>query len=185
MVVPFLVRDVLEDARTPTTWQASGGGPPPQLPQGLGQPQGATPAYLGAGLAAGAIGALTLTLIASVRRRRRDLALLKTLGFTERQLAATVSWHSSISVAIGVVAGIPLGIALGRWLWDLFAREINAVPSPAVPVADIVATAPDEGTHHNDYQKVDALLDAAEQSVRQSFEAGVARPGAWPPGPWP
>ena len=45
---------------------------------------GTTPVYLGAGLAAGAIAALMLTLIASVRRRRRDLALLKTLGFTQR-----------------------------------------------------------------------------------------------------
>ena len=45
---------------------------------------GATPVFLGAGLAIGAIAALGLTLIASVRRRRRDLALLKTLGFTGR-----------------------------------------------------------------------------------------------------
>lgn len=105
------------------------------------QSMGATPAYLGAGLAAGAISALTLTLVASVRRRRRDLALLKTLGFTERQLAATVSWHSTISVGIGVLAGVPLGVALGRWLWDLFAQDINAVPAPAVPAGEIAVIA--------------------------------------------
>jgi len=93
---------------------------------------GDTPAFLGAGLATGAIAALALTLVASVRRRRRDLAVLKTLGFTERQLAATVAWHSSTAVAIGVVA-VPLGIALGRTLWDLFAHDINAVPAPSVP----------------------------------------------------
>ena len=40
--------------------------------------------------------ALALTLIASVRRRRRDLALLKTLGFTTRQLAATIAWQASV-----------------------------------------------------------------------------------------
>ena len=54
---------------------------------------GTTPAFLGGGLAAGAVVALGLTLIASVRRRRRDLALLKTLGFTRRQLAAAVAWQ--------------------------------------------------------------------------------------------
>ena len=102
---------------------------------------GDTPAFLGAGLAAGAIAALALTLVASVRRRRRDLALLKTLGFTERQLAATVAWHSSTAVAIGVVVGVPLGIALGRTLWDLFAHDINAVPAPSVPVAQVVLIA--------------------------------------------
>jgi hypothetical protein len=94
---------------------------------------GATPVYLGAGLAVGAVAALGLTLIASVRRRRRDLALLKTLGFTGRQLAATVGWQSTIAVVIGTIVGVPLGIALGRWLWDLFARNIHAVPAPSVP----------------------------------------------------
>jgi ABC-type lipoprotein release transport system permease subunit len=102
---------------------------------------GRTPAYLGAGLAAGALVALALTLAASVRRRRRDLALLKTLGFTERQLAATVAWHSTTSVTIGVIAGVPLGIALGRWMWDLFAQEISAVPAPSVPVLAVVLIA--------------------------------------------
>ena len=102
---------------------------------------GSTPVYLGAGLATGAVIALALTLIASVRRRRRDLALLKTLGFTERQLAATVAWHATTAVAIGVVVGVPLGVAVGRWLWDLFAQEINAVPAPVVPVLQVVLIA--------------------------------------------
>ena len=98
---------------------------------------GATPVYLGAGLAIGAVGALALTLLASVRRRRRDLALLKTLGFTGRQLAAAVAWQSTIAVVIGTVVGVPLGIALGRWLWDLFATSIHAVPAPDVPALSV------------------------------------------------
>ena len=60
--------------------------------------------------------ALALTLMASVRRRRRDLALLKTLGFTQRQLAAAVAWQASVSALIGVAIGAPVGIILGRWL---------------------------------------------------------------------
>ncbi len=94
---------------------------------------GATPAFLGAALAAGAVAALCLTLFTSVRRRRRDLALLKTIGFTRRQLATAVAWQSTIAVAIGAVVGVPLGIALGRFLWDVFAREISVVPEPTVP----------------------------------------------------
>jgi putative ABC transport system permease protein len=77
---------------------------------------GTTPALLGAALAAGAATALALTLIASVRRRRRHLALLKTFGFTRRQLAAVVAWQSSLAVALGTIVGVPLGIILGRWL---------------------------------------------------------------------
>jgi hypothetical protein len=102
---------------------------------------GTTPAILGTGLAVGALVALGLTLVASVRRRRRDLALLKTLGFTQRQLAAAVAWQSSVAVAVGIVIGVPVGIVVGRFLWDLFAHEINAVPVPGVPALSIALIA--------------------------------------------
>ena len=82
-----------------------------------------------------------LTLITSVRRRRRDLALLKTLGFTRRQLAGVVTWQATIAVTIGAIIGIPLGVVLGRSLWDLFAREIHAVPEPTVPALTIALVA--------------------------------------------
>ena len=99
---------------------------------------GATPGILAGALVAGAVVALALTLAASVRRRRRDLALLKTLGFTQGQLASAIAWQASVGAVIGVVVGIPLGIVLGRWLWTLFARLIYAVPQPTVPVLAVV-----------------------------------------------
>lgn len=99
---------------------------------------GTTPLLLAAALAVGAFSSLGLTLLASVRRRRRDLALLKTLGFTRRQLAATVAWQSTTAVAVGTVVGVPLGIALGRFLWTLFAQQISVVPEPSVPGLEVV-----------------------------------------------
>ena len=102
---------------------------------------GATPALLAAVLAAGAIGALGLTLVASVRQRRRQFALLKTLGFTQRQIAASVAWQSSVAAVVGVVLGVPIGIALGRWLWTLFADGISAVPHPTVPFLSVALVA--------------------------------------------
>jgi hypothetical protein len=36
---------------------------------------------------------------------------------------------------------VPLGIALGRWLWDLFARNIHAVPAPSVPSLSVILIA--------------------------------------------
>jgi FtsX-like permease family len=98
---------------------------------------GAMPAVLAGGLAAGAVAGLGLTLVASVRRRRRDFATLKTLGFTRGQLAAAVAWQSSVVAAVGLVIGVPLGIAAGRWLWLAFARELSAVPDPVVPAGSI------------------------------------------------
>jgi len=102
---------------------------------------GSTPVLLAGGLALAALVALGLALVASVRRCRRDLALLRVLGFTQRQLAATVAWHSSIAAALGVVVGIPLGVVLGRWLWILFAEQIGAVPLPTVPVWSVLLAA--------------------------------------------
>jgi hypothetical protein len=124
----------------------SGGGPPllgAQRPAEIiaYNNLGATPNLLGGALAAGAAVALGLTLVASVRRRRHDLALLKTLGFTNRQLAATIAWQSTVAVGAGTVVGVPLGIALGHSLWELFAREIDAVPDPSVPFLPVVVIA--------------------------------------------
>ncbi len=99
------------------------------------------PAILGAGLSVGAVVALGVTLIASVRRRRRDLAVLKTLGLSGRQLAAVVAWQSSVAVVIGVIVGVPLGIVTGRFLWNQFANLIHAVPAPNVPVLWVVVVA--------------------------------------------
>jgi ABC-type lipoprotein release transport system permease subunit len=102
---------------------------------------GTTPALLAGGLALAAVVALGLALVASVRRCRRDLALLRVLGFTQRQLGATVAWNASFAAAVGVVVGIPLGIVVGRWLWILFAEEIGAVPAPTVPVWSVLVVA--------------------------------------------
>jgi hypothetical protein len=102
---------------------------------------GSTPVILALGLALGAIVALGLTLTSSVRRRRRDLALLKTLGFTQRQLSAAVAWQATVDAVVGIVIGLPLGIVIGRELWILFARNINAVPDATVPVISVLLVA--------------------------------------------
>jgi hypothetical protein len=99
---------------------------------------GTTPVLLAAALALGAVGALAVTLITSVRRRRRDLAILKTLGVTRRTAASAIVYQASVDAVVGVLVGIPLGILLGRELWTLFARDINAVPYPTVPTVGLV-----------------------------------------------
>jgi hypothetical protein len=100
---------------------------------------GSAPTMLATVLAVAAFGSLGLALAASVRRRRRDLALLKTLGFTGRQVGATVRWQAALTVLTGLVVGVPLGIVAGRTLWVLFADQLEVVPHSATPFLAIAA----------------------------------------------
>lgn len=100
---------------------------------------GLTPFFLAIALAVGATIALGLTLVASVRRRRHELAILKAIGFRPAQLQWSVVWQAGIVAVVGIVIGVPLGLALGRWLWTLFAEEIGAVPAPVVPTLSVAA----------------------------------------------
>jgi len=45
------------------------------------------------------------------------------------------------------------------------------LPLAVVATCTALGTSPEAGAHYADYQKVDQLLDATEQSVRQSFES--------------
>ena len=92
---------------------------------------GAAPVLLAIGLAVGATIALVIVLVTSVRSHQRELAVLTALGFTRKQRAATLMWHSTIVVALGLLIGVPLGALVGRALWQLFAKRID-VPAPAV-----------------------------------------------------
>ena len=95
---------------------------------------GSQPLTLALALTAAAVLALTLTLLASVRQRRRQLAMLKTLGLRRRQLRAIVAWQASTILVIAALAGIPLGVAAGRWAWTSFASTVGFVPVTVVPV---------------------------------------------------
>ena len=100
------------------------------------------PVVVSALLAAIAAAALAHTLVAAIRRRRRQLAVLKTLGFDRRQLLATVAWQATTFAAIGLVVGLPLGVAAGRWTWYLFAQQIEVVPEPVTPIALVLLVVP-------------------------------------------
>jgi hypothetical protein len=102
---------------------------------------GYLPALLASLVALLAVGTVTHALVSSVRRRRRDLAVLKTLGFLPRQVSATIAWQATAFAAAAVLAGLPLGIAVGRWAWRLVATQLGVVPEPVVPPLQAVAIA--------------------------------------------
>jgi len=96
-----------------------------------------------------ACGIIAHTLLTSVRRRRRDLAILKTVGFVTSQVRATVAWQATALACAGLIVGVPLGLLAGRWAWILFASQVAIVPAPvispltllAIPIVLLVANA--------------------------------------------
>lgn len=99
------------------------------------------PALLAALIALLALGTVTHALVSSVRRRRRDLAILKTLGFLPRQVSATVAWQATAFATMAVLAGLPLGVAIGRWAWQLVANQLGVVPEQYLPPLQVLAVA--------------------------------------------
>jgi ABC-type lipoprotein release transport system permease subunit len=91
------------------------------------------PFVIGGVLGTAALATLVHTLLSSVRRRRRELAILKTLGFERGQVSRAVAWQATTITAIAVLIGIPLGIAAGRWAWTIFSDELGVVPEAVVP----------------------------------------------------
>lgn len=92
-----------------------------------------TPLVLAGLLALLGIGVLAHLLVISVRARRRDLAVLKTLGCSRRQVGATVAWQATTIAGLALAVGIPVGIIAGRWTWRGFADDLGVVSTVAVP----------------------------------------------------
>jgi ABC-type antimicrobial peptide transport system permease subunit len=82
------------------------------------------------------------TLITSVRRRSRDLAVLKTIGLTPRQVASVIAWQATTFSFVALIVGVPLGIVAGRWAWNLVASNIGSATPPFVPVLAIILVVP-------------------------------------------
>jgi hypothetical protein len=99
----------------------------------------ATLAALFGGLALLAVGH---ALITSVRRRRPELALLKTLGFTRRQVRATVAWQATTIGTVGLAIGIPAGTIVGSLIWRLVVEGLGVSAPTATPSTALLLTIP-------------------------------------------
>jgi hypothetical protein len=95
------------------------------------------------GVALSLFGAATLVhlLLVSVSRRRTEAGLLKVFGFVRRQVAAVVTWQATAVILVGMVAGVPLGIAAGKVAWRLFATNFGVVPVEVVRAVPLVLLA--------------------------------------------
>jgi hypothetical protein len=100
------------------------------------------PLGLAAAIALLAAATLAWTLLLSVRRRRRELAVLKTIGFTRAQIRATIAWHATAVGAVALAAGVPLGYGAGRWIWNVVAAHLGVAPVPVTPGGSLLLVVP-------------------------------------------
>jgi len=96
-------------------------------------------------------------LVTTVRRRRYDLAVLRSVGFTRRQSRIAIAWQATLLAVAGIVVGVPLGLITGRVIWRLVAEDFPVAYVPpveaiavlvVVPVALVVAQALAAGPAH-------------------------------------
>jgi hypothetical protein len=101
-----------------------------------------TPLVLGAVLVLLAVGTLIHVLLTSVHRRRRDLAVLKTLGLVRSQVLRVVAWQATALATAALLIGLPLGVLAGRWAWALFAGSAGVSGVADIPLPLILLTIP-------------------------------------------
>jgi putative ABC transport system permease protein len=85
-----------------------------------------------------AVATVAHTVVTSVRERRREIAIFKTLGFVRRQAAAVVSAQSTTFMIVALLFGVPLGYAAANWTWTALADRAGFVPAPAIEAGALV-----------------------------------------------
>jgi ABC-type lipoprotein release transport system permease subunit len=94
------------------------------------------PIALGGFLGLLAIAAVGHSVATAVRRRAREVAILRALGMTRGQSRTVVVTQASLLAVVGLVFGIPLGLALGRTVWRAVA---HSTPIVYVAPTDVLA----------------------------------------------
>ncbi len=94
---------------------------------------GALPELLAGFLVVVGLAVLAHLLVTTARRRRRDLDTLRAVGFVPRQARSVIAIVALITVGVGLVVGVPLGIAAGRLGWRFTAHAVYIAEDPRVP----------------------------------------------------
>ena len=100
------------------------------------------PRVLGLFLGLLSIGALGHALTLAVRRRSRDVAVMRALGLTPGQTRLVFITQATVMMLVGLAAGIPLGIAAGRSLWRPVATYTPLQYAAPTPLGAILLLVP-------------------------------------------
>jgi hypothetical protein len=95
-------------------------------------PARATPRLLAALLVALAAGIVVHVIITIARVRRRDVAILRSVGFTPRQVRTSAVWQAGALALVAGLVALVIGITGGRALWRVYATRLDIAPEPAI-----------------------------------------------------
>jgi ABC-type lipoprotein release transport system permease subunit len=95
---------------------------------------GPVPWYLAGMLVALGAGGLLHSAVMASRRRGRELAIARALGFTPGQAAAAVRWQGATTAVAGLVVGLVAGVIVGRAIWRHLATTIGVVVDVRLPL---------------------------------------------------
>jgi hypothetical protein len=147
-LTPGTSPDAAAQALTATAAKVKGGNAFPFTPAQPAQPLTTLedlrvlPTALGGFLALLALGAVGYALSTAVRRRGRELAVLRTLGLTGRQARLVIVTQATLLAVVGLAAGIPLGLAVGRAVWRVVADLTPLAYQPPFSPWALVLIAP-------------------------------------------
>ena len=123
------------------------GVPPSAIPPNAFQPAAivnvarirATPFVLAALLGGLAVLSIVHVMLTSLRKRRRDFAVLAALGADRGWIRRAVHWQATTFTVLPMLIGIPLGIVVGRLVFVAFADSLGAADDATTPLALLAA----------------------------------------------
>ena len=74
------------------------------------------------------VATLTHVLVSTMRRRAADLAVLRAIGSSSRNLVATLRWQALVLTGSAILIGIPLGLIASRVAWRAFSSQLGIAP---------------------------------------------------------
>lgn len=100
------------------------------------------PVLLAVFLALLGVAAVGHVLVTSAIRRRHEFAVLRALGFNSRGARLVLSWQGTTIGAVGLLMGVPLGVALGRTGWHWVAAQVPLEDVPPFALLAVLLIVP-------------------------------------------
>jgi putative ABC transport system permease protein len=85
--------------------------------------------------------AIVQAVFLTTTERRRDFAVLRSLGFTRGQIGGVLRVAAASVAAVALLVGLPAGIVAGTVGWKAVADALYVAPVVALPTTALAATA--------------------------------------------